>query len=231
MNKVTTRFIKAADADQGIEPITGAISKLLKKQRKVLWLVCGGSNIPTAVRVMDGVRASASEIDLSNLVVGQTDERYGPIGHRDSNWAQMLEAGFNIHKVGTIPVLTGKSLGSTVSDHNDRLKAAVSEIRKSRGAIIAIFGIGADGHIAGILPGSPALNDPRYVSGYEAGSYIRITLTPNAVREIDVAYSFAFGDSKRGTLKALSSGDVAIEDQPAQLLKEIPESYIYSDQF
>ncbi len=228
---MTAKFIKAQTADQGILEFAESISKIIKRQRKVLWLVCGGSNIPAAVRIMDNIRASVSEADLGNLTVGQTDERYGQIGHADSNWAQMLEAGFNIHKVNTLPILVGKSLEATVSDYNDRLKIAMDDALGARGVIFAIFGIGADGHIAGILPGSPAIDDPRCVTGYEAGSYIRITLTPNVIRKIQVAYAFAFGESKKKALMAFRDDAAAIDIRPAELLKEIGEAYVYSDQF
>lgn len=225
------QFIKASDIKDGAEALALQISSALKGGRKVLWLVCGGSNIPAAVRAMDMVRKNVDEATLPDLTVAQTDERYGVPGHADSNWSQLLDTGFNVNKVNTIPVLAGKSLKATVDDYAAKIGTAFEEASGTGGLIVALFGIGADGHIAGILPGSPALADPGYASGYEAGSFIRITMTPPAIRKIHSAYALAFGPSKKIPLTNLKNRIEKIEKEPAQILKELPMAMVYSDQF
>ena len=37
-----------------------------------------------------------------------TDERYGPVGHPDSNWSQLLQKGFDLPQAKLVPVLTGR---------------------------------------------------------------------------------------------------------------------------
>src|SRR5450830_1401642 len=56
----------------------------LSKGERILWLLSGGSSIPIAIIASQ----SLQNIDLSNLFVSLTDERYGPIGHKDENWQQ-----------------------------------------------------------------------------------------------------------------------------------------------
>lgn len=222
-------FIKTPDPGQAIEDMARRISAVLESDRKVLWLVCGGSNIPVAVKTMDLLRTQTDESKLSGLTVAQTDERYGPVGHKDSNWAQLAEMGFNLRKIASIPVLIGKSLEATVSDYADNLKSAMEQCLTAGGEIIALFGIGSDSHIAGILPDSPVFSDPRSASGYEAGPFIRITMTTHAVRKVSCAYALAFGDSKKQTIRKLGKkGDIVQE--PAQILKTLPQAYLYSDQ-
>jgi len=98
------------------------IALALNAGKRVLWLVCGGSNIPVAVETMDAVRSRVGKEELSRLTVALTDERYGPVGHKDSNWEQLTERGFDFTGIATAPVLVGRSLDTTVSEYAMRMK-------------------------------------------------------------------------------------------------------------
>ena len=223
------KFVQATDPAPGIKAMALRISDALNAGRKVLWLVCGGSNISTAVKAMELVRQNTKPDVIPNLTVGLTDERYGTPGHKNSNWQQLVDAGFNMHRSALMPVLIGKSLEATVRDYADRADRKMAELRKEGGFIIALFGIGTDGHIAGILPETDSAREQSSVSGYMAGPYIRVTLTAPFLEKIDAAHAFAYGAPKAEALKRLLGEDLTIEEQPAQLLKKIDESYLYSD--
>jgi hypothetical protein len=51
-----------------------------------------------------------------------------------------------------------------------------------------------------------------------------------AKNHIDSAYVFTFGEAKRPQLEILLNSDVPLSHQPAQLLKQLPEAYVYNDQ-
>jgi len=68
------------------------------------------------------------------------------------------------------------------------------------------------------------------VSGYSAQDFVRITLTPVALKKVGVAYAFAFGASKKIALGSLISKDLPIVEQPSQILKSISEAFLCSDQ-
>lgn len=196
------------------------------RKGKVLWLICGGSNIPLSAQAMDIVRAAVSAQELGNLTIGMTDERYGPLGHPDSNWKQLENIGFNPEGVTTIPILTGKSLHETVEDYGRKLEVAL----RGDPRIIGQFGIGMDGHIAGMLPHSPAISNTGLVDGYEAKPFTRITITQPVFEKISTAYVFVFGGSKQAVLKRLMNENLPIEEMPCQILKQLPEAYFYTDQ-
>jgi 6-phosphogluconolactonase/glucosamine-6-phosphate isomerase/deaminase len=80
------------------------------------------------------------------------------------------------------------------------------------------------------LPGSPAITDEKFVAGYDAGNFTRITLTPPALRQIAVAFAFVYGKSKFEALQNLHDNDLPLDEQPAQILKQLNESYVYNDQ-
>jgi 6-phosphogluconolactonase/glucosamine-6-phosphate isomerase/deaminase len=164
---------------------------------------------------------------LANLTVALSDERYGKPGHADSNWQQLKVAGFKTGDANIIHTLVpGLTLTDTCSAYEQQLGQAIA----GADAVIAQLGMGGDGHIAGILPDSVAVTSPDMVASYDGGTYMRVTLTAKAFSLINVAYCFAYGDNKLGALQRLASQELSVSDQPAQLLKTMPEAYVYTDQ-
>lgn len=212
-------FRKVISADSVIEHVVRVISNALESEKRVLWLVSGGSAIDIAVEVAKRL------IDTDSLLVMQVDERYGEVGHSGSNWQKLREAGFEDMGFKCRPVLSGKDLDSTVQDYTEALEAAFSEYDYK----IGLFGIGADGHTAGILPGSPASESKELVSTFQGPDYQRITITPVAIARLDSAIASAFGDVKAETLRNLQK-DIPVNVQSAQLLKTVKDAWIYNDQ-
>ncbi len=97
-------------------------------------------------------------------------------------------------------------------------------------AVVAQFGIGADGHVAGMLPHSPAVEAAALVAGYESKPFVRISMTPPAIAHVQAAYTFVFGEAKKEAVSNLQTKELTLADEPCQILKTIPESYFYSDQ-
>jgi 6-phosphogluconolactonase/glucosamine-6-phosphate isomerase/deaminase len=215
----------STNEDEGIEALTARLVSALDAGSRVLWFIPGGSNISISVRVLQALRLRVSKEKLAALTITLTDERYGAVGHPDSNWAQLIEAGFSEEGVHAIPVLRGLLLDETVQVWKAHLEYAFAHTDVH----IAQFGIGADGHIAGALPHSPAISNDEIVCSYESGPYMRITLSTSSIARMDVAFVFAFGEAKQNTLRDLNDKDVPLEEQPAQVLKKIPEVYMYSD--
>jgi 6-phosphogluconolactonase/glucosamine-6-phosphate isomerase/deaminase len=165
---------------------------------------------------------------LAALAILPTDERYGPPGHKDSNAEQLREAGFEPGEATWVDVLVHNvPLEQTIRFYNDIAATALA----SATAIIAQFGIGPDGHIAGILPDSPATEaGTATATGYETPEFTRITLTPLALKQVHTAYALAYGDSKKEALKRLQKNKESLAELPSGLLYGIPEAYVYNDQ-
>lgn len=208
-----------------ISAVANKVTESLGAGKRVAWVLSGGSNIKLEVEVMQQIRSAAGD-KLGNLTVLLSDERYGQVGHKDSNWQQLIEAGFNFEGINAIPTLIGQNLKDTVHWYT----AMVQKTFDESDVVIAQLGMGADGHIAGILPHSVAVESDEFVVGYVAPPFTRITMTPRALRRINTAYLFAYGESKKEALDNLKNKNLSLADQPAQVLKEIPEVYIYSDQ-
>jgi 6-phosphogluconolactonase/glucosamine-6-phosphate isomerase/deaminase len=207
-----------------IEPVVrhlaGAISERLERGQRVLWLISGGSAIAVAVAVQKQLAPSP------DLAIGLVDERYGDMGHADSNWTQLLAAGFDPSRNTPLPVLQNKSIEETARDYEVKLKNAM----QSSDYRIGLLGIGADGHTSGILPGSPAAGSQRLVDYYEGPDYRRITTTPKCIKQLDEAVVYAAGEAKKPALSMLITSDLPIAEQPAQALKAVQKLIIFTDQ-
>ncbi|HWB38744.1 MAG TPA: 6-phosphogluconolactonase [Candidatus Saccharimonadales bacterium] len=218
------QFILSTGWEEGMADLTERLIQELSKGKHVLWLVTGGSNIEASVTIMNNISDGLS----TNLTVMLADERYGKVGHTDSNWAQLMAAGFDGKQARLLPVLRdGDSFEEAANYYNQIAQKAFDENE----VVVSQMGIGPDGHIAGILPESVAGKEPEaLVAGYSGGPYQRLTMTFPALRRIAVDYSFAFGEGKRQALESLRVKTTTLLQQPAQILWELPEAYVYNDQ-
>ena len=218
--KCYTRHMKyeRVSWEAAVYSMADKVNKALE-EGTVLLLLSGGSNVKTAVALRERLAIK------NELTVGLTDERYSEVGHSNSNWTAMLEAGFNTDKIKVLPVLEGEPVEETTENYKDKLRRAF----QAHASIIGLFGLGADGHTSGILPGSPAVESTEIVMNYQAADYQRITTTPVSFRSIDTAFLVAYGENKKDPLEHLSV-DVPIAKQPAQALKFITDLTIYNDQ-
>jgi len=214
------------DSDQlGADALAHEAIEKIQNGKKVLWLVPGGSNIPTAVKIMNSVRTQLSGDELARLAVTLTDERFGPVGHADSNWQQLLDTGFEF-PASNVPALFGGSLEETVKTYGENTEKLFADADH----IVGQFGIGADGHIAGVLPHTIGVAGKEPAVGYESGALTRISLSLDMLSRIDSAYAFVFGTSKAEGVRNLAA-DIGIDDMPSQILYEIPSTSIYTDQY
>lgn len=215
------RFIKAERAALEAE-LVGRIKAGLQKGDVAL-LVPGGSNIASVVKVLDGL----GSMELKQLTLILSDERFGPIGHPDSNYYQMQQAGLNLRDARFVETLVGSDLATTVKYYAEAAEKLLSHAT----TVIAFLGMGSDGHIAGILPGTPAAKaTDTWATGYETDNFTRITLTAKALAAVDVAIVGAYGEEKLSALQKLRDENIADNEQPAQILKRLPEVLVFNDQ-
>lgn len=209
------------NSEEGATRIGEALLDHLKRG-SVLWLVPGGSAMKIALGAVTYL--CEQNISLENLTITLTDERYGEVGHADSNWRQLEGAGFCAPGATLRPVLDGGSIEETARAWGAWLEEALAKANYR----IGLFGIGPDGHTSGILPHSPAVTAPGLVAAYDGGAYQRITTTGEALARLDEAVVYAAGESKHPVLDQLET-EVPVEDQPAQLLKRVLKVTIFND--
>jgi 6-phosphogluconolactonase/glucosamine-6-phosphate isomerase/deaminase len=217
-------FVKTSDTKRCETAIAKSLQTALTAYNRVLFIVPGGSNIPIVTRIMQHITAS----DSVKLAIMLSDERFGDVGHPDSNLQQLYESGFKPKHATIVPVLRqGASLEET-----GRLYAKVVSVAfNAADTIIAFLGMGADGHIAGILPDSIATKpSKKWVVGYKTPEFTRITMTPFALAHVSKAFVVAAGTPKLQALQSLQKKVQSVAKQPVQLLKQLPEATVFNDQ-
>lgn len=187
----------------------------------VLWLLSGGSGITAGIEAARQLTGT----DLRNLYVTLTDERYGPVGHSDENWQQLLSNNLTLTGATVYRPLRDENLSITT----DEFGAWIMQHMEVADYRIGLFGIGDDGHTAGIKPHSSAVEATLWADSFSGDDFERITITPFAISQLDEAVIQASGTNKLATLSQLAHKKLPLSDQPAQILKTIPKATLYTD--
>lgn len=203
------------------EHLARTITEKLANNKKVFWFLSGGSGINV---VIEAARQLAGQ-DLHNLFVTLTDERYGPVGHPDENWQQLLDGGFDLPGANLYRPLIGEDQITTAN----RFGAWVSQHMAEAHYSIGLFGIGSDGHTAGIKPHSSAVTANAWTEYFQGDDFERITITLLPISQLNEAVTQVSGPDKLPVLVSLLGETVSVVDQPAQALKHIPISTLYTD--
>ncbi len=214
-------FKKITSTKPVADYISDTLTRALHAGRQTLWLVPGGSSIAIAIEVSKRLHSQ----NLQNLAVTLTDERYGQVGHADSNWLQLQDGGFDLPGATLLPILNGQDRAQTTEEFDKLLGKALEHADYAFG----FFGIGPDGHTAGILPNSPAVYSQHLAASYDAGNFERITVTPLAIARLDEAVTYAVGKPKWPVLEQLEKTSQEFTKQPAQALKTVPGLTIFND--
>lgn len=210
---------------KAIAAIREAVANSLSEGKNVLWLVSGGSAVAPQVAIMDELHSRG--VSLKRLRILPVDERYGPFDHTDSNSGQLGKAGFNPYPALWLDIL---SENTSFEDTTEYYADLVEDALRNADYVIATLGLGADGHTAGILPGSPASTDTEStVVGYTWSDYQRMTLGLATLRKLNAAHVLCYGSPKQAALQRLEANAESLTDLPAKLLYDIPDVTVYND--
>ena len=211
------------DISQVASSIASKISQRLDTG-PVTWFVSGGSNVALQAHTMELLKLHPKLSDLTALLI---DERFGIVGHPDSNWKQLSDAGFMTSGPTYIAPFTERT--PTLMHAVQRYEGIIDDALNGASFCFAQLGMGDDGHVSGILPDSTAATAAdSYVFGYEQAPYQRLTTTFRALQDLDEIVMVAYGQSKWPQLAKLTESIDKVT-QPVQILKEIPTVTIYTD--
>jgi 6-phosphogluconolactonase/glucosamine-6-phosphate isomerase/deaminase len=213
------RFVKMSSHEPAAKYVAGLLRSHIEKGERVLWLISGGS----VIRVAAAVSKQLEGLRLEHLTVSLTDERPGPIGHPLSNWRGLEESGFELRGAHLRPILTDDGIKTETAAYARFLR----EQLERNDFRLGTFGIGPDGHTAG-LPAQGSAASDELADYFEAGDFRRISSTPNAIANLDEVVAYVTGESKRPQLDRLAQ-DLPYEQQSAQSLKLAPKLTIFND--
>jgi len=204
--------------------IAHGVDSALQKGLKVLWLWSGGSNGKLQIKALSMLKYASRH----NLTISLIDERFVALESTHSNWHQLLDSGLNGERARLEPPIIDWNLKLYEAAHDwaVRLGRRISEADM----VIGQFGIGADGHTAGILPQTEGVHEhDKLVLGYRGKDFDRLTTTPALFSRLHLAIAVAMGESKKPMLEAMQASESA-DEVPAKLLQSASELIIYTDQ-
>lgn len=189
----------------------------------ILLLVSGGSSAQVAIDVLKKI--PSNQINKINILLA--DERYVDYNSPSSNAKLLKILGINKYTNNFFELLESES--HTRDYYNQKLSQMLKDYTQKADYIIAILGIGADGHTAGILPGSVAeSSESPYSIDYSTDSFERITIAPNYFNNIDHAYVYAQGPNKESILNKFLNNS---NNLPMDLIKKAKKySLFYNEE-
>ncbi|MDD5357192.1 MAG: 6-phosphogluconolactonase [Candidatus Pacebacteria bacterium] len=213
------------------------LSHLFSEKIPTLLLLAGGS----AFSFLDFVD---SKVFSSNLTIGMGDERYS-IDENINNFSQLQKTQFfaDATKGGVQFFDSRVETDETFEQFGERFRKNIEDwiLKNPEGNIIAILGIGEDGHTAGILPfaENPDLFDKLFEQNEIAVAYDakgknlyphRVTITLPFIRsKIQKSIVYATGEKKRQALGKIFAPAGHLSETPARILKEMKHVILFSD--
>ena len=179
------------------------------------------------IDVLRALRAAPARdaVQWDRLDVWWGDERFLPSGHADRNETQAREA-----LLDSVPLVPGRVRAMPGPDGAEDAEAAAERYagwladattHEDHGPVpsfdVLLLGIGADGHVASLFPGAPAVYDDRpvvAVHGSPKPPPTRLTLTFSAINAAREVWVVAAGAEKAGAV-AMALGGAGRVQVPA----------------
>jgi 6-phosphogluconolactonase len=199
------------------------------RDRGVARLALAGGKTPCLAYSLLGQPEYASRVDWSQLQVFWSDERCVPPDHADSNYRLAAEALLkwvpippeNIHRMrGELPP------AEAAQDYENQMR---SILPPSKGGFpcfdLMMVGMGADGHIASLFPGSPVLHErQRWVVATEHTQpppplLPRLTLTLPVINAATDVLVVVTGEKKAERMRQVLQEEPGDNPLPAQLVE------------
>ena len=172
--------------------------------------------------------APKDTVDWNRVHLFWGDERLVPPDHEESNFgmadaALILPAAIpsrNLHRIRG--ELTDAKQAARDYDRTLERFARAGQPRFD----VVLLGLGPDGHIASLFPGSPLLSVDQSSTPLVADVWVpslqrwRITLTPRALLDAETIVMLTAGDAKAAAVQAVLQGSEDVAQWPAQLLRQ-----------
>ncbi|MDD5730108.1 MAG: 6-phosphogluconolactonase [Candidatus Omnitrophica bacterium] len=199
------------------------------KRRKKFFVALAGGNTP--VDIYRGIGNSKLINSWDKTQVFLTDERFVPLSSKESNYRMVRDTildHIDIPPKNIHPVYTGDSAEKSAREYEqDLIKTFALKEGKFPDFDLILLGVGEDGHIASLLPGSPALKERKHLAlgvYHDRLKQYRVTLTLPVINNARRIVFLVTGKRKAGIIK-----DIILEKAlaPASLVKPENKNVLY----
>lgn len=216
-------LIRAA-AEQFIGVARSAIAK-----RGVFYVALAGGSTPKGLYQMLATSPYATQLDWARVHLFFGDERCVLPTHDDSNFKMASEAMIDAISIPTANVhrMPTELEPEQVASH---YAATMADVMGGEPLDLVLLGLGPDGHIASLFPGTPALDVTKttttalYVEKFDSW---RVTMTYPVINNARQVIVFIAGEAKAAIVKDINTD--AVSDLPIQRLAPTGDYYWYMD--
>ncbi len=179
----------------------------------------------------------AGELLTDQVTITVTDERYTD-DLEENNFAHIQGTSFYNASIeaGSFCIDTQIFSGESHEEHAKRFDKNLKEWKRDfpNGKIIALFGVGKDGHIAGMIPGTEnfeeKFNNPEiYAIDLVDTKFERTTTTFPFLKQIDFPLVYISGSEKSDALAKIVAKEGDLHQTPARILNEMKEPIVFTD--
>lgn len=217
------------------EALTKVLSEYQSAGTPILLFLSGGSSLEPLAYVKPEAMSGL-------LTITTLDERHDPSG-LNSNFRALARTEFfkQAQLRGVQVIDTCVFLGESHADLADRIETDVHAwlIEHPHGVLLAVAGVGTDGHTAGMMPHpedrvtfTERFEGERFFVAYDAAGKNpiahRVTATMTLLRKLTHVFLYARGTEKRAA-RALMKTPGPLAECPARIYQSIPTTFYFGD--
>jgi len=206
----------------------------VKTRNRFTVVLSGGSTPKSLYALLAGGEPWRSEVPWDKMHFFWGDERHVPPDHADSNYRMAYEA--MLSKV-PVPVENMHRIKSEETDAAESARAYEQELRSFFKLTphqvprfdLVLLGLGPDGHVASLFPGTPALQEREHLvvaNWVEKLNAWRITLTLPVLNQAAMVIFLVSGKEKANILREVLESAPA-QSYPAQFIRPIDGSLLW----
>lgn len=168
----------------------------------------------------------SKEVDFSKIHFFVLDERYVPYAHEDSNYRRIQKSLFDVVSTHAHGFDTELSIEESLSTYEKEIQDVVENQFD-----LVVLGIGSDGHIASLFPGSDGLFESDHSVAHTTTDTLavhdRLTMTFPVIMKSKQILVLLRGEQKKAILEEVIDSDSTIAELPAKALLHHPNVIVY----
>ena len=230
----------AAVASEAAERIADALAGAVAERGRADWATTGGST-PVPIYRLLATSPLRERVPWQQVHLWWGDDRFVPSSDELSNAALAREhligptrmPASNVHPVPTdASIGAGETPDACAGRYEEALRSSGIGVAGGWPAFdLAVVGIGPDGHLLSVFPGSSAFDRPEWVIGIPAPTHVqphvaRVTLNPRILDAARTLLVVVHGASKAAVLAEIFVEDRDERRRPAQVARRAGATWI-----
>lgn len=231
LHPTATLEIKLASAAQSIFEVLKGKSAV----EPLTIALCGGRSVVGLLRALLVESSKQPKELLRRVHFFMVDERIVPLDHAESNFGGLNQQLFStLVEQGAIAPNQLHPLSITAASAQSDCQHYMRELEQFSGRFdVVVLGMGEDGHIAGLFPHHPALDQPGRAfipfSDSPKPPPERVTASRELVTAASLGVLLALGEAKRAAWKSFLSHSVTVDECPAKMVEAMERCVVVSD--